>query len=389
MRNADQQSGAFLKSLSVQIDDSVLRHHIVHQMTRRCHAGTLFQKRGDFALAFSGLRSDRDNRFAALGTGSSVNEVKLSADSGIHIRPDRIRADLPGQINLQSGIDCHDVVVLRNDERIICIPDILHENQRVVVDEIIKFLGSHHETGNQFSAVDLFADPVDDPLFHKRYDVVGKHFRMNSEIGMILQCGKYGIGNRPDPHLQTRPVVNQGSAVASDRDIQLGRRRIDDLHQRMVVHHGIINHAVWNQGISKCARGLFIHHGNHGSGGLHSGERDIHRNAERHISVNIGLGHFDQRHIAFEYTGTVKFLRIAESDGQIITDSLADALPVVGASKKRIRHKNPRITGIGIRRFSERHQLNDTDILQLTRVSAAAKRLHKQFRRIGKTAQIK
>ena len=34
MRNADQQSGPFLKSLSIQIDDSVFRHHIVHQMTR-------------------------------------------------------------------------------------------------------------------------------------------------------------------------------------------------------------------------------------------------------------------------------------------------------------------------------------------------------------------
>ena len=86
MRNADQQSGTLLKSFPVQIDYSVLRYHIMHQMARRGDTGALFQERSDLALAFSGFRSDRDDRFAAFGAGSAINKIKLSADAGLHIR---------------------------------------------------------------------------------------------------------------------------------------------------------------------------------------------------------------------------------------------------------------------------------------------------------------
>ena len=139
MRNLYQKSGALLKRFSVKVHDAVFRDDIMHQMARRRDPGSRSQGRDDFALAFVGLGGNCDDAFAVSGAVCPVNEVQLPADAGIHRGTDGVGGNLPRQINLKGGVDCHDIIVLRNDERIVRVADIFHQHQRIVIDEIIEF----------------------------------------------------------------------------------------------------------------------------------------------------------------------------------------------------------------------------------------------------------
>ena len=67
---------------------------------------------------------------------------------------------------------------------------------------------------------------------------------MDSEVDMILQRGENGVRNGSDAHLEAGAVVDKFRAVAADCKIQFGRRGIDNLHERVIVHDGVVDFAV-------------------------------------------------------------------------------------------------------------------------------------------------
>ena len=118
------------------------------------------------------------------------------------------------------------------------------------------------------------------------------------------------------------------------------------------------------------------------------GERDVDRHSERHISVFIRSCHLDQRHIASEGSGTVELLGVAESDRQIIADSLPHALPVVCSGEECVRDEDSGVALLGVGSLSECHQLNDADISEFPSVAPAAESLDQEFGGVGESAQI-
>ena len=81
-------------------------------------------------------RRDRDDGLAALGTRCAAQKIHLPANAAVELVADRIRADLPGKIDLQRRIDGDHVVVAGDQAGIVDIGGRMEFEDRIVVDEI-------------------------------------------------------------------------------------------------------------------------------------------------------------------------------------------------------------------------------------------------------------
>ena len=119
--------------------------------------------------------------------------------------------------------------------------NVMIQHLRVVVDEIVDFLGTHHEGGDDFASVQPFVGPVDDPFLDQRKDAVGEHFGVNADVFVVLQARKDGVGDGADAHLQTGTVFDQFSAVTANgflRFCGIGELR---QNQRSIILYQIID----------------------------------------------------------------------------------------------------------------------------------------------------
>src|ERR1700674_2295983 len=115
MSYLDECFSSLSNRLAVQIGNTALGDHIANQSTRCDHTCAWTEERNDPRNCAVLCRGRHCNdRFPALGPRSAAQEVDLSADAAVELVAYRVGAYLAGEINLQSGVDCHHVVIARN-----------------------------------------------------------------------------------------------------------------------------------------------------------------------------------------------------------------------------------------------------------------------------------
>ena len=165
--HVDQRPGPLPDGLPVEVGDPVLGDNIVDVAARRDHPGARLEHGHDLAhwlTADGGGAGEGDDGLAALGTAGAVDKVDLPAHATVKPRADRIGAHLAGQINLDGRVDRDHAVILRDAEGIVDILRGVQLDHRVVMDEVIKPPGPHHETGHDLARVQRLLLPVDEPL---------------------------------------------------------------------------------------------------------------------------------------------------------------------------------------------------------------------------------
>ena len=79
--DGNQQACALLHGLAVEVDGAELGDEPVDVVARSDHAGTVQQSGANLGNALVGNRRHGDDGLAALGEGSAVDEVDLTADA--------------------------------------------------------------------------------------------------------------------------------------------------------------------------------------------------------------------------------------------------------------------------------------------------------------------
>ena len=83
------------------------------------------------------------------------------------------KREMSGQIHLDGGVDGHHIRILRDNPRVIGVFDILHQDVRIVVNELVHLLRSEEEGSHHLAGVDLLAASVDDALLYQAENAVG------------------------------------------------------------------------------------------------------------------------------------------------------------------------------------------------------------------------
>src|SRR5208337_5614410 len=92
------------------------------------------------------------------------HKIGAPADTAVKLAAYRIRSGLACQVYLKRGIDCGHIVVLCDDEGVVCIADPLKFDERIVVDIPVSFLFTHAEGRNGLPSIDLLFRIIDYPL---------------------------------------------------------------------------------------------------------------------------------------------------------------------------------------------------------------------------------
>ena len=102
VRDGYEGFAAFAQGFTVQVDDAKFGDDPVHVSARGDDPGAGIEFGYDAEdLPAHGPGRERDNRFAAGGSGGAADEVHLSADAGEYAVTDGVGADLAAEVDLK------------------------------------------------------------------------------------------------------------------------------------------------------------------------------------------------------------------------------------------------------------------------------------------------
>ena len=388
VRNADDQLGALLEALAVEIDGTVLRDQPMDMVTGRHDTGAFRQDRSDLADTLVGSRRHGDDGLAAFGERSAVGEVDLAADTTIELRTEGVGADLAGDVHLEGGVDGADLRVLGDDVRVVGIADIHHGHHRVVIDEVIDLLRTHQERGDHLALVDLLVHTVDDAFLDERQHAVGEHLGVDTEVLVVTQLGEHGVRDGTDTHLQAGAVFHEVGAVDTDLGLDLGRLGEVGRHQRRIVFHEEVDHAGRDDGVTPGAWDVFVDHGDHRLCTFDSSQGRIDRSTQGDIPVFVDGRHLDHRHVAGQDTAAVELLRLAQEDGNVVGPAGLDILADIAAHEEGLVEERAIEAFLGVGRFPFGVEVMDADILEFAGLATTAEGLNEYLRGAGHAAQM-
>ena len=156
------------------------------------------------------------------------DEVELAADPRHLSRPQALRGHLPGQVDLERGVDRDEAIELRHDRR---------DRERSA--DVSMFTSGFswrnveeparpHRLGDVHApAVDPLRRVGDDAALDQRDRRVDQQ-RVEREVTMVPERLEHGLGNRADADLHRGPVGHQPGDVPSDERARPGRSSAAD-----------------------------------------------------------------------------------------------------------------------------------------------------------------
>ena len=112
------------------------------------------------------------------------------------------------KVDLQSGVDGNQIVILPCGIRVIRVVDRVHFQHGVAVHELVQFFRAQRKGGDDFAFVEIFAAAVDHAFFHQAHDAVAQHFGVHAQIFFVCELHHHGIWNAAIANLQSRAIFN-------------------------------------------------------------------------------------------------------------------------------------------------------------------------------------
>ena len=214
---------------------------------------------GDDPADGAALGSGRqgDDRLPAAACSRTAHEVDLPADAGVLPWTHGIGHDLAHQVDLQGGVDGDDVVVAADDEGVVRVAHREHVQDGIVIDEVVEASRAHEECRDKLVRVDTLAGVGDNTLLVEVDDAVAEHLRVDTEVVLLVQEAKHGLGNRPDADLKAGAVVDKVGDVPARWPLPQGRSCGAGSSRRGVELSTIASSRVTWMNVSPCVRGMF------------------------------------------------------------------------------------------------------------------------------------
>ena len=144
---------------------------------------------------------------------------------GIDVGPDRVGADLPGEVDLEGRVDRDHVLVLADDERIVHVLRRMRLDQRIVVEVVVEFRAPEREGDHDLARVQGLASS------RSRHRVRSRASRRRTSS----RCGCRGRdcppsprrpnpGSRRSPSGSSRPGWISGMMWLGDRLLHIATR---------------------------------------------------------------------------------------------------------------------------------------------------------------------
>ena len=251
MRNADQRPGTVFHRLSLQPGDPVLRHHVIHIVTRRRHHLSFRQQRRDLRhqtpilLFRRGRHGDDRPPLSIRRHGRPADEVHLTSHSRKLTVSDGIRRHLPVEVHSDPAVDAHHIGVLRDHHGVVHIVHSPHLADGIPVAEIVQLPASHHKVEYELPPVNGLAAVVDHSRLVQVHHSVCQQLRVDPQMLLLLQLVAHRVRYGSDTKLQRISVPDQLRAVLSDRFLHrpdLRRRQRGQFpalfHKRVDLLHG-------------------------------------------------------------------------------------------------------------------------------------------------------
>src|SRR5208282_4084370 len=162
-----------------------------------------------------------NNRFATFRARGSTKEVNLPANAAIELGPNRIGADLAGQVDLQGRVNSHHLVVASDESGIVGIGRGMELEDGIVVHEVEQFLRSQCKSEDDLPRFEGLARARDHTSFNQRNHSIRDEFAVHGEVFAIVEEGKHRVWNAADPSLQYCSIFDESRYIARDGDVQL------------------------------------------------------------------------------------------------------------------------------------------------------------------------
>src|SRR5690606_22765119 len=100
--------------------------------------------------------------------------------------PNRIGTNLTGQVDLNAGVNGRHFGVSHNVDRVVNIGHIKIKNVHIIINVIMPFLRSNHESRCALITMKLFLTVINGSTFNEFKSTITPHLSMKAKMLMIL-----------------------------------------------------------------------------------------------------------------------------------------------------------------------------------------------------------
>lgn len=205
-----------------QAGHAVLRHDAVHPVAGDGHHRAQGQGGPDLGhRAVPGGGGNDHDAPPSPGHIGPRREVHGAAGAGILMAVQRLGANLTGQVDLQSGVDGHHVVVLGDVIGVVHIGRGQQLDVRIAVDELIKRLVAPDEAADGLAGVKVLAPVGDHAALHEPSGGGAEDLGIDAQIVLVVQGVRHGVGQVAQADLDGVAVPHQGSGVGCRLPLRL------------------------------------------------------------------------------------------------------------------------------------------------------------------------
>ena len=203
---------------------------------------------------------------------------------------------------------------------------------------------------------------------------------MDAEVLMASQLRENCVRNGSDAHLEACTILDERSAMLSDRCLHLVRLAEMSRLKRCRILYEDIYHVHRDHGLSPRARDVRIYYRDYGLCAFDGREGSIDRCAQRYESVLVRRAYLDHRDVAAESSASVELLRLAEEYRDVVGIAGLDALAYVRTYEEGLMEENSVVLFVCIWCGSLGVEVMDAYILKFSCVTSSAEGLDKNLR---------
>mmetsp|Transcript_79643 Transcript_79643/g.174642 ORF Transcript_79643/g.174642 Transcript_79643/m.174642 type:complete len:226 (+) Transcript_79643:375-1052(+) len=197
----DQLLGAGRQALARQEGHTIFSDDIVDMSTSAHDTSSITEGGDDSGITPVGSRRQGQDGLAAVGHGSTSQEVDLSSEAREDAGADGVAGSLPSQVNLDAAVDSMHLRTLGNDAGAVGVLAIQDLNTWIIVNVVIQFLGSQQEAGHDTTLVGDLPGVVDDAAVHQGQHTVAEHLGVDAEVLVVAQLRQDRIRDVANAHL--------------------------------------------------------------------------------------------------------------------------------------------------------------------------------------------